>query len=82
VCCIIPVTDKLVGAIRNFYRKIRMPIYPFWIIGIAIIGVLFMAVPRLLFHEIIFDLDEVGELYLAVGFLLFALAEIRKVKSG
>jgi hypothetical protein len=34
---------------------------------------MFMAVPRILYSESIFTLDEIGEFYLSVTFLAFAL---------
>jgi len=75
ICYIIPLTNKFISGLKDFYKKIMMPIYPLWLIGLPTISILFMAIPRLVFHKENFNLDEVGELYLALGFLLFAISE-------
>ncbi|MCK5655566.1 MAG: hypothetical protein KAI03_04655 [Candidatus Aureabacteria bacterium] len=75
ICYIIPITNKFVGWARSFYRKRKMPIYPLWLMGLPTVAVLFMAIPRLLFNEAVFNLDEMGEIYLSIGFLLFSLSE-------
>jgi len=73
ICYIIPVTDKLVGCLQRYYKKIRMPVFPLWMTGIPTIAILFMVIPRLLFDEIVFNLDEIGEIYLSLGFLFFSI---------
>lgn len=75
ICYLIPLTNKVVGWLQSYYRRTRMPIFPLWMIGIPTVGILFMAIPRLLFHQIIFNLDEIGEIYLSLGFLLFSISE-------
>jgi len=85
ICYFIPLTDRFVGWLGRFYRKIRLPIYPLWSITLPTIGILFMLIPRLFFGEIIFNLDEIGEIYLSAGFLVFSLSEYNlavKTKKG
>jgi hypothetical protein len=73
ICYAIPLTDHYVAALRRLYRRLEMPIFPLWTAGLPTIGLAFMIVPRL-FGSIDFDLDEMGELYLALGFFRFALS--------
>ena len=52
-----------------------------WTVPLTVLAILFVAVPRILWSEIIFSFDEIGEFYLSVTFLLFALHE-RNSKLG
>ncbi len=70
ICYLIPLTNVL---LKNFYERIKMPIFPGWSIGIVTISILFMAIPRLMFNKIYFNLDEIGEFYLSIAFLSFAI---------
>ena len=72
ICYIMPISEKISVRVKHFYEKIKFPVYRLWLVGIVTIAILFMAVPRLLLGEVIFNLDEVGELYLAIGFFLFS----------
>lgn len=75
VCFLIPLTNRFSHALRRWYGTLRMPIYPLWAVGVTALGILFMAIPRLMFPEPVAELDEIGELYLPVGFLVFAYTE-------
>ncbi len=81
ICYIIPLTNKLVKWLHGLYKKTGMPIFPLWVIGVPTIGILFMAIPRLVFHEVIFNLDEVGEVSLSIAFLLFSLSEYKNTRN-
>ena len=81
VCYFLPVSNWLSSRLNSFYRKMRLPIYPLKFVGITTVAILFMVVPRLLWDSVIFNLDEIGEIYLSVGFLMFALNELFHTKS-
>jgi hypothetical protein len=76
ICYAIPLTDRFVPALRDLYRKIDMPIFPLWLSPIPAMAFAFMIVPRVKGH-IDFNLDEMGELYLALPFFWFALSAYR-----
>jgi hypothetical protein len=73
ICYAIPLTDRYLAGLRRLYRLLNMPIFPLWTAALPTIGFAFMIVPRL-FGTIDFDLDEMGEMYLALGFFGFALS--------
>lgn len=68
----------------QFHRNTQqMPIFPASALATSTIGILFMAIPRAFFSDIkLFQLDEIGECYLAFGFFLFALAQWRLAQSA
>jgi len=74
VCFVVPLSNSLVSPLRRWYTRLGHPVFPLWAVGIVAVGVLFMAVPRVALSQIIFNLDEIGEFYLAVGFLVFGAA--------
>jgi hypothetical protein len=76
ICYAIPLTERLVPALRDLYRRFDMPIFPLWLSPLPAIAFAFMLVPRLR-GRIDFNLDEMGELYLALGFFGFALCAYR-----
>ncbi len=61
ICFIIPITNRFIATLRRFYKRMKIPIYPPWLTGTVIIAILFMAIPRLLFNEKIFNFDEIGK---------------------
>jgi hypothetical protein len=73
ICYAIPLTDRYLAGLQRLYRVLKMPIFPMWTAALPTIGFAFMIVPRL-FGIIDFDFDEMGELYLALGFFGFALS--------
>jgi hypothetical protein len=81
ICFLIPLTDRFSSFLRMWYRRLNIPVYPLWAAGVTAVGILFMAIPRLLFHRIIPNMDEIGELYLPVGFLIFAYSEFKRSRA-
>lgn len=81
ICGVVPITGKFMNCMRNFYRRIKLPICPLWLLSVFIMGIAFMVFPRLLLHKIIFEMDEIGEFYLAIGFLIFSTSELKKYIS-
>lgn len=74
LCFIIPLTNRLSARCRRLYAKRRIPVFPPIAVVTVVLGMLLMAVPRLFFGEKIFNLDEIGELYLALAMFFFALS--------
>ncbi len=74
-CAIVPATRRYVPALKNFYDQLRLPAFP--VFALPWVGAAFslMIVPRLLGEPIddVGYLDEIGEMALAVAFLLFAM---------
>jgi hypothetical protein len=76
ICYAIPLTDRFVPALRSLYRRFDMPIFPSWLSPLPAIGFAFMIVPRMR-GGIDFNLDEMGELYLAMAFFGFGACAYR-----
>jgi len=74
IAVFMPLTQRWIASIRGLYARLVVPVIPLWTLPITILAFLFMAVPRVFFHETIFTLDEIGELYLSLVFLFFAIA--------
>lgn len=74
LCLFMPVTDRFVPRLRNFYERLEFPVYPYNRVTWALLAVLFMVVPRF-FRAGDFWLDEVGETFLSVGFLAYGLSQ-------
>ncbi|MBW3542336.1 MAG: hypothetical protein KY476_18880 [Planctomycetes bacterium] len=68
----LPLGVRLLPRLRELAARWRHPVSPLWIAAVAGIAVAFMAVPRLGYGTTIFELDELGEFYLAVAFVLFS----------
>ena len=81
ICCIIPLTNEIAERFRIFYKKISIPIYPLQLIFIPLLALACMLIPRLFFGKVIFCADEIGEMYLSIGFLLFSLHEYKRVSK-
>ena len=58
---------------RHLAERWHIPVPPMTVIPIALIGLLFMVVPRLAEGGAVFRLDEVGEIYVALVPLVFAV---------
>ena len=84
ICFVVPLADRFVPPIRRLLERVRMPVYPLAATGIAALAILLMAVPRLL-GRVLFTIDELGEVYLSIGFLAFAasaVAQARRWRAG
>lgn len=73
ICFVIPLARRAFNSIGRFCDKLQMPIFPLGASGMVVIAILLMAVPRVVFGAIVFELDELGELILAVAFFVFGL---------
>jgi hypothetical protein len=81
ISILMPLTRQWLQSFRTLYDRFAIPVVPIWTIPLTIIAVLFMAVPRLFWRETIFALDEIGELYLSVVFLFFAISVRNSVRN-
>lgn len=83
LCWGMPLLDRYSSYARKFFKRWALPVYPLGAAGVMLLAVLFMAVPRVFYGTISFSMDEVGELWTALSFFLFALAEMRpRVPAG
>ena len=71
---LLPLAARHVRAVRRLVDALRFPVPPLLAGGLVLAGVAFMAAPRILSGAVIFSLDEVGELYVAAAWLVFALS--------
>jgi hypothetical protein len=76
ICLLVPLCDALFTQCNLLFRRLRVPIFPLSAVGILVMAVLFMAVPRWWSGTIVFNMDEMGEFYVAIAFLDWGLAEV------
>ena len=81
ICYAIPLTDRFIPAARNLYRRLNMPIFPSWLYALPAIGFAFMVVKRLR-GGVDFRMDEMGELYVGLGFFGFGLTAYRQASAA
>lgn len=72
-CLLFPATVRYSRRLRHYNAWWRFPIFPLNAMPAILLGIAFMAVPRLLHIENFRDLDEVGELLVSFGFLVYAI---------
>jgi len=80
ICFVIPISERLLPALRSFYRRINMPVFPLWTWPLPALGFAFMIGPRL-FGPNFFEFDEMGELFLAISFFGFGLSAYREARA-
>lgn len=73
-CLFFPATIRYSERLRRYASWSRFPVFPLNAVPAILLGIAFMAVPRLLHIENFRDLDEVGELLVSFGFLVYAIA--------
>ena len=71
-CYLIPLSNRFLPGCRRLYRHYRLPIFSAGSAMLVTIAIAFMAVPRLLSSRA-FIIDEIGEFYLAIACLIFAI---------
>ena len=74
VFVLLPLAVRQSRAVGALARRLRFPVPPLVAAVPVLIGITSMAAPRVLAGEVNFALDEVGELYVAAGWLLFAVS--------
>lgn len=73
-CILLPAAIRYVSIVRHYSARFPFPAFPPIAVPTMLMGIAFMAAPRLLHIVNYRDLDEVGELLVAFGFLLYAIA--------
>lgn len=73
----IPWGSEVFPAVRNLTRRFAMPVGEVWQGIVALLAVSVMLIPRIQ-HQIVFNVDEVGELYLYLAFFCFSLSAFRQ----
>ena len=74
VFVLLPLAVRHSRALRVLAQRLRFPIPPLVAALPVLIGITSMAAPRILAGEVSFALDEVGELYVAAAWLVFAVS--------
>ncbi len=72
-CLLLPLMAHYRAGARRLAAQWKLPLYPRSGVLAMTLAIAFMAVPRLLHVDNFRDLDEVGELLVAIGFLLYAI---------
>lgn len=73
IAIVMPLSKQWNLWLRDLYVRMSLPVVPLWTVPLTVFAIMFMAVPRIFWGKIIFSLDEIGEFYLSITFLLFAL---------
>lgn len=75
---VVPLAHRWMPAARRLLDRVRAPEVPLLAVPLAVVALAFMVVPRIL-TGVVFELDEVGELYLALAACAFGLHAARPV---
>lgn len=75
---VIPIAYRVSPAIRGLLARGRAPQVPLDVVPLALVALAFMIVPRIL-TGVVFQLDEIGELYLALSAAAFGLGALSGV---
>ena len=75
---IVPLAHRWVPVARRTLDRLRAPHVPLLAVPLALVALAFMVVPRVL-TGVVFELDEVGELYLALAACVFGLHAAKPV---
>ena len=78
LCLIIPLTNRFSERCRHWYAKMRIPIFPLDASVVVAVAMTLMIVPRIFLSRTIFNLDEIGEMYLAAAMFIFALDQTER----
>jgi hypothetical protein len=75
ICFLLPLCDALFAPCTRLFRRLRIPIFPLWAVGIFVMAVLFMAISRWVTGTVVINMDEMGEFYVATAFFVWGHAE-------
>lgn len=75
---VVPLAHRWMPAARRFLDRVRAPEVPLLAVPLALVALAYMVVPRIL-TGVVFALDEVGELYLALAAFAFGLHAVSPV---
>lgn len=73
---VLPILVRFVTPLQSLATRLSFPIPPLWATWLAVISLVIMVGTRVFSDGVIFELDEVGELFFAVAALVFALATL------
>lgn len=71
---LLPLAAHYLSSARGLVDRLGFPLPPLMAAFLVVLGVGFMAGPRIIRGETLFAFDEVGELYVAAAWLLFAMS--------
>jgi hypothetical protein len=71
---VVPVLARTSAWVRDLRDRWRVPVAPLWTLPVTVAAILFMVVPRVLFDDVVFTLDEVGETFTGLAFVAYAVA--------
>ena len=77
----IPVAVRVVPALRRVLARVRIPIVPLASVPLALVAMAFMVLPRVL-DEVVFQLDEVGELFLGLAVVAYGVLHARAARNA
>ena len=77
---VIPWAAELSTRARALLRRWAMPVAEPWVGIVAALAASVMLIPRLQ-HQIVFNLDEIGELYLYLSFFCFSLQGLAQAST-
>lgn len=70
-----PVLSRYNVGFRAFVDRLKLPVYPIWGLPVLTIAVVLMTYFRYVLHLTDFNMNEVGELYIALGMFFFFWSE-------
>ncbi|MGY1604678.1 hypothetical protein [Geodermatophilus sp. SYSU D00815] len=77
-----PVAVRRLAPVRRLATRLRAPVPDLSASILAVLGLLFMVVPRIVADGVSFQLDEVGELYVAAAWFAFAAVTAAAVRPA
>ena len=75
---LLPLAHRYLPVARSFLDRLRTPIVPVAAVPLALVAMAYMVVPRVI-DGVVFELDEVGELYLALAALTYGLGTAARI---
>lgn len=76
VCWAIPLLHRYSPTVARIFRRFEFPVFPMGAASIMLVSMLFMVLARILGDgQAVYSFDEVGELWMAFAFFVFAVGE-------
>jgi hypothetical protein len=73
----VPLSNRYLQGFHRLYKRWQLPIFPLSGILVVTISILLMIVPRLFIHQAVYEIDEIGEFYLSLSWLIYAVESYR-----
>lgn len=74
LCFLMPLADRLIEPVHRLFQHFAVPVFPLQATFAVALAMGFMVYPRIVSGEVVFAMDEVAELFLAVGFFWHAMS--------